>query len=114
MLYIGKDVSERMGLLGLSEDEVANKTFIKKEIISAIIQEKIAFEEIDDFDLDLLCSILHCKPEFFTNEEAKEKDLLLASLHRELDSEKSRKIKAKIQDFMDDFAFVAGISTTDT
>lgn len=65
MLYIGKDMQERMNLLGLTADEVADKAFMEKENIEAIIQNKTALEEIDEFDLSLICSVLHCEADFF-------------------------------------------------
>lgn len=43
---------------------------------------------------------------FFTDEKVKENDILNSSLHKESDSIKSLKIKAGIQDFINDFAFV--------
>lgn len=109
MLYIGEDVKNRMNLLDLTVDEVADKAFMEKGAVDAIIQNKVALEEIDEFDLSLLCGVLHCKTEFFTDEAVKRKDLLLASMNRGLDNEKSRKVKAKIQDFMNDFAFVTDV-----
>lgn len=109
MLYIGKDMQDRMNLLSLTVDEVADKVFMEKENIDAIIQNKIALEEIDEFDMSLICSVLHCSTEFFIDADAKEKDLLVASMNRGLDNEKSMKVKAKIQDFMSDFAFATSI-----
>lgn len=109
MLYIGKDVQDRMKLLGLTADEVADKAFVDKEQIDAIVQNQIALEEIDEFDLSLICGVLHCTPEFFQDTVTKSNDLLVASMNRGLDNENSMKIKAKIQDFMRDFTFVEDI-----
>jgi len=109
MLYIGKDMQDRMNLLGLTADEVADKAFMEKGEIDAIIQNKIALEEIDEFDLSLICGVLHCKADFFADADVKEKDLLAASMNRGGDNEKSMKVKAKIQDFINDFAFVTNI-----
>lgn len=109
MLYIGNDVQDRMVLLGLTADEVADKAFMEKDQIDAIIQNQIALEEIDEFDLSLICSVLHCTPEFFQDTDTKRKDLLVASMNRGSDNEISMNIKAKIQDFMRDFTFVEEI-----
>lgn len=109
MLYIGKDIQDRMDLLGLTVEEVADKTFIEKNIINEIIQNEIPIEDIDEFDLSLLCSILHCSENFFTDPEVRERDLLSASMNRGLDNKKSMNVKAKLQDFMNDFAFVSEI-----
>lgn len=109
MLYIGEELQKRMNLLGLTTDEVADKAFMEKEDVDAIVQNKIALEEIDEFDMELICGVVHCKPGFFTDMDVREKDLLLASMNRGLDNEKSMKVKAKLQDFMSDFAFVTDI-----
>ena len=74
MLYIGEDVKNRMNILGLTADEVAEKAFMEKEDIDAIINNKTALEQIDEFDMSLISSILHCKKEFFLSEDIKEKD----------------------------------------
>lgn len=113
MLYIGKDVQDRMNLLGLTVDEVADKAFMEKQEVNAILQDEIALEDIDEFDLALISSVLHCRPEFFSDASVKEKDLLCAAMNRGNDNEKSLKVKAKIQDFLNDFAFVKDVLTED-
>lgn len=50
-------------------------------------------------DVSLICSVLHCGIEFFANSNTKEKDLLISSMSRGSDNEKSMNVKAKIQDF---------------
>lgn len=109
MKYIGKDMLDRMKLLDLTADEVAEKTFMEKEAIDAIIQDRIALEQMDEFDVSLICNVLHCRLDFFTDEKRKENDILVSSIHKELDSVKSLKIKAGIQDFVNDFAFVTEV-----
>lgn len=109
MLYIGNDVQGRMNMLGLSAEELADKTFLEVETINGITDNEIALEEIDEFDLSLICSVLHCRKEFFTDPDIKEKDLLMASMNRGLDNEKSLNVKAKIQDFMNDYVFVTDV-----
>ena len=120
MLYIGNDIQNRMNLLGLTIDEMADSTliaftiananvFMEKENIDSIIQNKTPLEEIDEFDMSLICSVLHCKPEFFTDDLVKEKDLLLTSMNRGMDNKKSLEVKAIIHDFMNDLSFVEEI-----
>lgn len=109
MLYIGKELQDRMDLLGLTVEEVADKTFLEEDVIMAIINNEMPLEDIDEFDFSLLCSVLHCQEDFFTNPEAREKDFLSASMNRGLDNEKPMNVKAKLQDFMNDFAFVTEI-----
>ena len=45
-------------------------------------------------------------PRLREDEKVKENEILHSSLHKESDSIKSLKIKAGIQDFINDFAFV--------
>lgn len=109
MSCIGKDMKARMDLLRLTPDELADRTFMEKKDIDAILKDKIELEQIDEFDFSLICSALHCRPEFFTDEKVRERDLLVGSMNRGSDNEKSRKVKAKIQDFMNDFVFVTDV-----
>lgn len=109
MLYIGKEVQDRMDLLGLTVKEVADKTFLEEDAVIAIINNEIPLEGVEEFDFSLLCSVLHCREDFFTNPEVREKDLLSASMNRGLDDKKSMNVKAKLQDFMNDFAFVTDV-----
>ena len=108
VLYIGKELQDRMDLLGLTTEEVADETFLEEDAIKAIINNEISLEDIDEFAFLLLCSVLHCKEDFFTNPEAGE-DFLSASINRGLDNEKSMNVKVKLQEFMNDFAFVMEI-----
>ena len=41
MLYIGKEVQDRMDLLGLTVKEVADKTFLEEDVVAAIINNEI-------------------------------------------------------------------------
>lgn len=109
MLYIGKAVQDRMNLLGLTVEELADETFLEENVITEIINNKIALEETDEFDLSLICNVLHCQENFFTDSKVQERDLLTAFMNRGLDNEKSMRVKAKIQDFMNDFAFVTEV-----
>lgn len=106
MLFIGKEVQERMISLGLSAEKLADEAFMDLGDIQAIINNEVDYESIDEFDMELMCNVLHCKPEYFTDNSVKEKDLLVASMNRGNDDLKSMNVKAKIQDFVNDFLFV--------
>ncbi len=106
MQYIGTDMQERMDLLGLTAKQVAERAFMEENDINLIINNKVALDDIDEFDISLICNILHCKPEYFTDTMVKSKDLLVAAMNRGNDNEISIGVKAKIQDFLNDFAFV--------
>lgn len=106
MFFVGLDMQIRMNLLGLSVKEVADKAFLEEEYIEAILHNKVALNNIDEFDLNLLCSILRCKPEYFTNRSEQLRDLLYTSINSKNDTQQSKMVKTKIQDFMNDYNFV--------
>lgn len=56
--------------------------------------------------MSLIYSALHCDDQYFIDGEVRNKDLLISTMNRGKDSVKSKNVKAKIQDFMNDFAFV--------
>lgn len=101
MTYIGTLLSERMAIFDLTAEDLEEKSFVDKDLIEMILNDQIPLEEIDDFDLDLMCSVLHCTPKFFSNPEVRSRDLLFSS-----SDTSARNVKAKIQDFMNDFAFL--------
>lgn len=106
MFYIGSEVKERMDSLSLTAETLASKSFLELEDIKSIVNNEIALEDIDEYDFELMCSVLHCKPEFFKDPLVREKDLLVATMNRGNDNKKSIAVKIKIQDFMNDFIFV--------
>ncbi len=106
MLYIGNELQDRMNLLGMDISTLSDRIFMDEETISDIVENKIAFEDIDEFDMSLICGVLHCDAQYFINDEVKNRDLLISTMNRGKDSVKSKNVKAKIQDFMNDFAFV--------
>ncbi|SEW31391.1 hypothetical protein [[Clostridium] fimetarium] len=111
MLFIGKELKNRMDSLEIDKVTLSEKTFIDISYIQAIIDNQVSCDEIDDFDLNFICSALHCKPEYFKSEVVRSRDLLIGSKNRGNDNEISKKVKVKIQDFMNDFTFLQGILT---
>ncbi len=106
MKYIGSELQDRMNLLGIDVSTLAEITFMDEETISDIIENRVSYEDIDEFDMSLICSALHCDAQYFIDDKVKNKDLLISTMNRGRDSVKSKNVKAKIQDFMKDFAFV--------
>lgn len=106
MQYIGSELQDRMNLLGIDVSTLSEMTFMDEEIIHDIMNNKLAFEDIDEFDLSLICNALHCDTLYFVDGEVRNKDLLVSTMNRGKDSVKSKNVKAKIQDFMSDYAFV--------
>lgn len=109
MQYIGSELQGRMDLLGIDISTLSNITFLAEDVISDIINDKFSLEEIDEFDLSLICSALHCDAQYFVNDEVRNKDLLISTMNRRKDTVKSKNVKAKIQDFMNDYAFISGV-----
>ena len=114
MQYIGSELQDRMNLLGIDISTLSELTFIDEDIINGIINNESAYEEIDEFDLSLICSALHCDVQYFVNGDVRNCDLLISTMNRGKDSVKSRNVKAKIQDFMNDFAFVNEVMLEET
>lgn len=106
MQYIGNELRDRMNLLGIDISALSEMTFMDEETLKEILTDKQAYEEIDEFDLSLICSALHCDALYFVDGEVRKKDLLVSTMNRGKDSVKSKNVKAKIQDFVNDFAFV--------
>ena len=104
MRYIGGELQDRMNLLGIDVSALSEITFMDEETISDIIENRVSYEDIDEFDMSLICSALHCDIQYFVDDEVKNKDLLISTMSRN-DSGKSNNVKAKIQDYMNDIAF---------
>lgn len=114
MEYIGADLRDRMNMLGVEVSALSEMTFVDEKIISEVLSDKRAYEEIDEFDLLLICRALHCDVLYFVDDEVREKDLVVSTMNRGKDSVKSKSVKAKIQDFINDFSFVNEILLEDS
>lgn len=106
MKYIGKRLKKRMKLMDVSVDMLSEDSFVDKDLIKNILKNKVSLNDIDEFDLALICSALHCDIAYFT--EGKD-DFLSLSVNRGL-SMKPVKVMAKIQDFMNDRDFINSLS----
>lgn len=106
MQYIGSELQDRMNLLGIDVFALSDMTFMDEGVIRDIITNKLAYEDIEEFDLTLICSALHCDSLYFIDTEVKNRDLLVSTMNRDKDTVKSKNTKANIQDFMNDYAFV--------
>jgi hypothetical protein len=95
-----------MSSLGIDVPTLANMAFLDESFIDSIIDNEKEYDEIDEFDRSLISSVLHCKPEYFVDQSIQKKDILESTLNRGDDTLKSRLVKVKIQDFMNDYAFV--------
>jgi hypothetical protein len=106
MHYIGKELLERIEILNISAEELSEIAFIDNSVIKKLCNNQIPFEELDDFEKELICSALHCDAEYFTDKKVRNRDLLISSMNRGKDSAKSIKVKTIIQDYMRDYAML--------
>ena len=113
MQYIGNELQDRMDLLGLDTSTLSDITFVDEEVINEIINNKLKYEEIDEFELALICSALHCDVRYFVDSKVKSKDLLISTMNRGKETMKSKNVKVKIQDFMNDYAFIKDVLQED-
>ena len=84
MRYIGYELKNRMDMLGIDVFALSEMTFMDEDIIRDIIADT----------------------HYFIDGEVRNKDLLVSTMNRGEDSVKYKNVKAKIQDFMNDFVFV--------
>ena len=75
--YIGSELQDRMNLLGIDVSALSEITFMDEETISDIIENRISYEDVDEFDMSLICSALHCDTHYFIESEVRNKDLLI-------------------------------------
>lgn len=108
-MTMGEKLNERMQLLGIGIPALSEASFVEKDMIQDLLENRRSHEMIDLFDRDLICSALSCDPSYFTDDGVREKDLLIATRRRK-DSVTSRKVKAKLQDFMRNWSFVTRIT----
>lgn len=101
--HFAKNIRKRMKTFGITTDQLSELTFMQKEDIQDIIKGHIKPEQIDEFDLALICSALHC-----TEEMLMSKTNLLHKPHKS-DTKKSIRVKAHIQEFINDMAFLHNI-----
>ena len=107
MAYIGRLLKERLKALDMTEEQLAKNVFMDINEIVKISKNQVSIDEIDEFDLSLICSALHCTEGYFTDINERKNDLLFATINRgEEESSKSRQIKLKIQSYIKDLDFL--------
>lgn len=103
-MFIGDRMIELMGFLGYSVEDVARRSFVDKTTIEGISKNEISVEEIDNFELALICSTLHCDEDYFL--KGKTESSFMPFVDKRLDTPKSISVKAQVYDYMQDFSFV--------
>lgn len=113
MQHIRNELQDRMDLFGIDISTLSNMAFVDETIIRDMLNENVMPEDMDEFDLSLICNALHCDIQYFTDDETRKKDLLVSSANKK-DTIKSNYVKAKLQDFMTDYAFIDSILSENT
>ena len=108
-MFIGSHIKDRMELFEMDLTTLSEETFIDEDVLENILEDKITYNDIDKFDIDMIASVLFCVPEYFIDSAIREKDMILNSLNRKEDSIDSILVKGKIQNFIRDFVFVQNI-----
>ena len=108
MRYIGNVLKERMDMLEIDTATLAEMVFMDVEKIWNIAENKIPYEKIDEFDMALICNALHYNEQYFEYLDI-HNDFLDRVFDKEKDSNVSKKVKIKIQDFLNDLMFINGV-----
>ena len=78
---IGAILKERMDLLCVSKAQLlADTVSLDARELDAVLADEKPLDEIDPFDLGIICSILHCGPEYFLDKGIRDKDFLNNSI----------------------------------
>lgn len=99
--YIGTTLQTRMKKLGLTTQDISHEIWQPPAYIQIILDNKIAYEDIDEFDINLLCAVLHCEPELFTDPDYHD----MISDMPDMPSHIMSKI-ADVQSYINTFAFL--------
>lgn len=87
--------------MGITLEDLADKSFLTKEYIEEILSDEVLLESINDYDLALICNILGVQEEYFSDEKVRKNDLVNAK-----DTKKVKEVKVRLQNYMYDFNFL--------
>ncbi len=113
-MFIGNLLKERLEMLDMTPADVVNQSFLDMDLIRKILNDEIELENIDYFSLSILCNVLHCKPEYFSEPGIREKDLVYAGKGQKYESPESMRVRANLQTFVNDFGFVQEVQKETT
>lgn len=100
-------ILQRMRLLGITKQDLVQKGFLEPETADAIITGSLPADELDTFEQSLLSNLLACNEDWLTGKN--KNDFLSLSYDRQKDDTASVRAKARIQIFLQDFAFLSEI-----
>ena len=106
-MKIGRLLKERMSLLGISLDDLVNMTYIDSDLLENLYNNELDFEELDEYDKEILTNSLFCSKNYFIDENERKYDIVNASLNRGKEQDvRAIRTKCKIQKFVNDFIFI--------
>lgn len=106
-MKIGKLLKDRMDLLDMSMDTLIDATYIDEDILQNLYDNKIDFEDLDEYDQETLTNALFCSKNYFTDERERKFDIVMCSLNRGNEQDNiAIKTKCRLQRFVNDFLFV--------
>ncbi|MDD6023620.1 MAG: hypothetical protein PUC06_05175 [Oscillospiraceae bacterium] len=113
-MKIGEMLHTRMNQLGYTSRSLAVKAFVGESLINDLLANNIEIDQVDELDVGLLCSALHCNKLYFSDEEVRMRDLLVAAQNAKEDDESANLVKARMQDYINDFDLICDISDNKT
>lgn len=103
---IGDILRERMDYFNISKEQLGEEALVDMEELNIILNNDVAFNEIDEITLEFISQILYCKPEYFIDKSIRNKDMVNACYNRGNSTPKSNKVKGILQNFTEDLAFL--------
>ena len=90
--------------MGITLEELADKSFLTKEYIEEILSDSVVLEGINDYDLALICNILGVQEEYFSDEKVRNNDLVTDGDTKKV--KKVKEVKVRLQNYKHDFNFL--------
>ncbi|WP_130055580.1 hypothetical protein [Bacillus thuringiensis] len=105
-MKIGSILKERMACFNITEERLCEEALIELEELQPILNNKVSYSDIDEVSLSFISQVLYCSPEYFLNQQLRDKDLVSCSLNRGASTPKSNEVKGVLQMFSEDFSFL--------
>ena len=106
-MKIGKLLRERMKLLNITLENLYKTTYIDKEILEQLYNNKMEYDELDEYDKEILSNALFCSKDYFINRKERKYDIVTCFLNRgNKQDNKAIKTKCILQRFVKDFIFI--------
>lgn len=106
-MKIGKLLRDRRKLLEISLDDLVNMTYIDSDLIEQLYNNELDFEDLDEYDKEILTNSLFCSKNYFIDENERKYDIVMSSLNRGQEQDiKAILTKCKLQRYVRDFIFV--------